>query len=262
MNPADDKHGAESAEVRNSSTDRPQGKQRRGSATGEGGGTKCGKSAVKVRNLSAYSVSPMPSADVQAPALPATGERAAFEVTPCLVSSPVEKTRRKVRPAQPSTRGTERPCPSTQAVAHRIAAVSEARGKVGEAGIDMTGRVLPLAAKRSPPADHAAASYAYRARRPADLTKEEHQRWDLLHSMGAMRELRGLLQSHTHEGRKNLAGLLARFCVAPFDVDLEELLVSCLSQRFSPTPRAAQVHYLPTRAPVVVGHPAGDGTRT
>lgn len=98
MNAAGAKHGAVSAEVRNSGSDQPQSEQRRGPETGEGGGTKCGKSAVKVRNLSAHSVS-----------LPAIGERSAFEATPCLVPSFGEKTRRKVHPAQPPTDGAAWP---------------------------------------------------------------------------------------------------------------------------------------------------------
>ena len=105
MNAAGAKHGAESAEVRNSGTDRPQSKQRRGVATGKGAGTKCGKSAVKVRNLSDSSSPLNPSPSVQTPASATAGERAALRPTPSLVPSPSVKTRRESAPAQALTHG-------------------------------------------------------------------------------------------------------------------------------------------------------------
>jgi DNA repair protein RadC len=94
MTPAGAKHGAESAEVRKTIANPAQSKQRRGVVTGKEDGTKCGKSADKVRNLSDRSVSLSPPEPINAPDL----------VTPSL-----PKTQRKIRPAQPPFQGAPWP---------------------------------------------------------------------------------------------------------------------------------------------------------
>ena len=122
MNSAGAKSGAVGAEVRNLDADRPQSKQRRGVHVEKGAGTKCGKSADKVRNLSEHSVSLLlahpaiahaPSATVpprKARGRPrAVSDRAPADAAPYLVPSEPPKARREVDPVRPLTHGAAWP---------------------------------------------------------------------------------------------------------------------------------------------------------
>ena len=105
MNPAGAKHGVESAEVRNSIAGRPQSKQQRGFAMESRAGTKCGKSAEKVRNHSNLPVSFSLPAQSRASSSVCTGALDGF--APDLVTASGTKTRREVdrstRPIRPAS---------------------------------------------------------------------------------------------------------------------------------------------------------------
>ncbi len=144
MNPAGAKTGAVGAEVRNSDADRLQSKQRRGVHVGKGAGTKCGKSADKVRNLSEHSVSLLLPHSAIAPAPSATApprkgrgrtraasDRAPGDAAPYLVPSEPPKARREVDPARPLIHGVAWPanaprCQLPGLATHELAVIDAA----------------------------------------------------------------------------------------------------------------------------------------
>lgn len=134
MSPAGAKRGAESAEVRNSGPNRPQSKQRRGLAAGKSESTKCGKSAAKVRNLSAHSVPSLPSSPVQTPAPRTAAKRAALKATPYLVPVTAAKTRREVDPEQAPNNGAAEQ--TTQGAAAPDSGEQELRIEIWPRGYD------------------------------------------------------------------------------------------------------------------------------
>lgn len=138
------KTGAGSAEVRNSGADRPQSQQRRGVQAGMGAGTKCGKSADKVRNLYEHNVSLLIPHPIATPApLPAVAsrksrgrpravsDRAPCDAAPYLVPAVPPKTRRKGGPARPHPHGAAWPanaprCQLPGMAAHELAVIDAA----------------------------------------------------------------------------------------------------------------------------------------
>ena len=131
------KTGAESAEVRNSGTDRPPSKHRRGVQAGMGAGTKCGKSADKVRNLCEHTVPLLVPDPAATPApLPAVASikgrgRALCDAAPYLVPTATPKTRREGSPARTLIHGAAWPanaprCQLPGMAAHELAVIDAA----------------------------------------------------------------------------------------------------------------------------------------